>query len=61
VSELKIVWRNPQLLQHPRRWQRLKSDSSRRLYVVHELIMNGRRRQWVYSSALEVLRGARTA
>ncbi len=55
VSRLVIVWRNPRLLRCCRRWQRLQSDSGRRLYVVHELVTAGNRRQWVYSSALEVL------
>lgn len=56
VTRLVIVWRNPRLLRCCRRWQRLKSDSNRQLYVVHELVTKGNRRQWVYSSAFELLR-----
>lgn len=49
------------MLQYSWRWHRLKSESKRKLYVVHELVSQGNRRQWVYSSALEVVRGARPA
>lgn len=61
MSGLTIVWRNPKLIVHPRRWQRLKTDSRRQLYVVHELVTQGKRSQWVYSSALEIVRGKRIA
>jgi hypothetical protein len=54
---VEIVWRNPSPVRHLQRWQALRREVDRVLYVVQEFVCDGNRSRWDTSGSLEVIRG----
>jgi hypothetical protein len=58
---LEIVWRNPETVRPTRRYHSFRRASQSAVYVVQELVQDGRFGFWATISDLEVLAGGRAA
>ena len=59
MTRLVIVWRNPRPQSRPHRWQTLERGLGRTLYIIQQLMLNGKQECWTTTASLEVLRGGR--
>jgi hypothetical protein len=61
MMKLTIVWRNPNRQQYVWRWQALKRDVERSIYLVQELVLQDSRERWSPAVFFEVHHGGRPA
>jgi hypothetical protein len=61
MSTLEIVWRNPNPVEHTRRWQPVRGADGRVTYLAQEFSYHGFVGYWSTISHLEVLHGWREA
>jgi hypothetical protein len=55
MERLKVIWRNPKPAPRKRRWRELAANLGRRLFVVEELVPQGRENRWARTIALELI------
>lgn len=61
VPALEIVWRNPEAARPNRRYHSFQRASQNAVYVVQELVQDGRFGFWATISDLEVVPGGKAA
>jgi len=61
MAALEIVWRNPEPPLHQQRWEQLKRESERTVYVIQEFVSSAVGGSWSTTSTLEVVPGGRVA
>jgi hypothetical protein len=61
MTDLKIVWRNPDPVRYRSRRRSCKQQKGRTLYILQEYMADGFFGYWTTISALEMLSGGRAA
>jgi hypothetical protein len=59
AATLEIVWRNPQAVRRPQRWEAVVAGFSSSLYIVQEFLSTGDHGFWNTTCGLEVFPGSR--
>jgi len=61
ATGLHIVWRNPEPLRRPQRWEPLANRPDAAVYLIQEFVCVGEFSFWSTKLSLEVVRGGRAA
>jgi hypothetical protein len=61
VAGLQIVWRNPEPVRRPQRWEPLANRPDAAVYLIQEFVSVGEFSFWSTKLRLEIVRGGRAA
>jgi hypothetical protein len=61
ATGLQIVWRNPEPVLRPQRWEPLAKRADAAVYLIQEFVSVGEFSFWSTKVSLEVVRGGRAA
>ncbi len=61
ATGLEIVWRNPESMRRPQRWEPLANRPDAAVYLIQEFVSVGEFSFWSTKLSLEVVRGGRAA
>jgi hypothetical protein len=61
AAGLQIVWRNPEPVRRPQRWEQLANRPDAAVYLIQEFVSLGEFSFWSTKLSLEVVYGGRAA